>query len=221
MNSTGIYRIDIGKRFYIGSAASSFINRRSGHLHKLRKGEHANRYMQKAFDKYGEEAFRFSILEKCKPEECVAMEQKYIDQFFNHEMCMNLAPTAQSTLGVRYSEESRKKLSEIHARRVVKDETRKLHSERMKNFRHSPEGRAKIAESNRRRKLSDEAKRKIGDKNRGRKQSPEARAKMSLAGRGRKKSPETRARMVEAQRRRNEQRKQMSVSVCQLVFSFE
>lgn len=209
MNGTGIYRIDIAEHFYIGSAATSFINRRSGHLNKLRKNEHANRHMQNAWNKYGEESFRFSIIEECNPEECVAVEQRYIDKFYGSDNCMNLSPTAQNTFGVKYSEESRRRLSECHSKRVVKETTRQIHSERMKSFRHSEEGKAKIAESNRRRKLSDETKKKMGEKNIGRVMSEESRAKMSAARRGRKKSPETRARMVEAQRRRNEQRKQM------------
>lgn len=221
LQGTGIYRIDINRFFYYGSAASSFFNRRSGHLNKLRKNEHANRHMQNAWNKYGEESFTFSIVEQCEPQKCLKAEQRYIDQFFGSENCMNLSPTAQNTLGVKYSEESRRKLSECHSKRVMKESTRKLHSERMKSFKHSEEGKAKIAASNRRRKLSDETKKKISEKNRGHVMSAESRAKMSLAKRGRKKSPETRARMVEAQRRRKEQRKQKCVSVCQLCFSFE
>jgi group I intron endonuclease len=221
LNGTGVYRIDIDRFFYYGSAASSFINRRSGHLNKLRKNDHANRHMQNAWNKYGEQSFRFSIVEECEPQRCLEVEQRYIAQFFGAENCMNLSPTAQNTLGVKYSEESRRKLSECHSKRVMKDSTRKLHSERMKSFKHSDEGKAKIAASNRRRKLSDESKRKIGEKNKGRVMSAESRKKMSIAKRGRRKSPETRARMVEAQRRRKEQRKQMCVSVGQLCFSFE
>jgi group I intron endonuclease len=216
MNGTGIYRIDIAHHFYIGSAASSFCNRRSGHLNKLRKNEHGNRHMQNAWNKYGEESFRFSIVEECIPEDCIAVEQRYIDQFFGSADCMNLSPTAQNTLGVKYSEESRRKLSECHSKRVVKESTRQIHSERMKSFRHSEEGKAKIAASNRARNLSDETKKKMGEKNKGRIMSPESRKKMSLARSGCKKSPETRARMVEAQKRRNEQRKQMSVCSGQL-----
>lgn len=216
LNATGIYRIEIDRFFYFGSAATSFINRRSGHLNKLRKNEHTNRHMQNAWNKHGEKSFRFLIVEQCEPEECVVLEQRYISQFFGSENCMNLSPTAQSTLGVKFSEESRRKLSDCHSKRVIKDSTRKLHSERMKSFRHSEDSKARIAESNRRRKLSDETKKKISEKNKGRIMSAESRSKMSAASRGRKKSPETRARMVEAQRRRNEQRKQMCVSVDQL-----
>lgn len=216
MNGTGIYRIDIAHHFYIGSAASSFSNRRSGHLNKLRKNEHGNRHMQNAWNKYGEQSFRFSIIEECSPKDCIAVEQRYIDQFFGSADCMNLSPNAQNTLGVKYSEESRRKLSECHSKRVVKESTRQIHSERMRSFRHSEEGKTKIAASNRRRKLSDESKRKISEKNKGHVMSAEARQKMSAARLGQKKSPETRARMVEAQRRRNEQRKQKCMSVGQL-----
>lgn len=51
---------------YIGQ--SKTIQRRwHDHLKCLRDGKHVNRHLQAAFQKYGEDAFEFSVIEECAP----------------------------------------------------------------------------------------------------------------------------------------------------------
>jgi group I intron endonuclease len=62
---TGIYAIDnlVNRKIYIGSARS-ISNRKNTHFNTLRKGKHKNPYLQKSFNKYGENNFRFFIIEE-------------------------------------------------------------------------------------------------------------------------------------------------------------
>lgn len=80
MNS-GIYKItnlNNGK-FYIGSAVR--INRRwNVHRSQLRSGKHHSIALQRAWNKYGEDAFEFSVVEYVDREHLLTVEQEYIDK---------------------------------------------------------------------------------------------------------------------------------------------
>ena len=58
--SSGIYKITnkTNGNYYIGSA-SIICNRWWIHISKLRKNCHSNKYLQNAFNKYGESNFEF------------------------------------------------------------------------------------------------------------------------------------------------------------------
>ena len=63
---TGIYAIvhkASGKR-YVGQAARTFALRRRSHAHQLRNGKHHSRYLQRAYNKYGADAFKWVVLER-------------------------------------------------------------------------------------------------------------------------------------------------------------
>lgn len=51
-----------GKR-YVGSTMRSAKQRRSEHLHLLRKGKHHSPHFQRCFDKHGEKSFTFDVVE--------------------------------------------------------------------------------------------------------------------------------------------------------------
>lgn len=84
-NLAGVYAIRNhlnGKR-YTGSTKRGFAYRRYGHLRALRRGEHHSPALQAAFDKYGEDAFEFVVLEVVESptrERVLAAEQRHIDQ---------------------------------------------------------------------------------------------------------------------------------------------
>lgn len=63
MNS-GIYKIVnlVTGRAYIGSS-KDIVKRFSQHLKALRNGKHINVYLQRSFDKHGEDAFEFKVIE--------------------------------------------------------------------------------------------------------------------------------------------------------------
>jgi len=205
--TSGIYAIvsAVNSRQYIGS--STDIPRRwSGHLSQLRKNIHHSIHLQRAWNKYGEDAFEFVVLEECPAEQLLDREQHYFDL---HPDKYNCAPVAGSQLGIKRSPETlarmsaaqmgRKHSPETVAKRNATNTGRKNSLETREKMRQaalgrviSPEQRAKISSSLKGNKnatgqiISAEHRRKIGEATRGRKDSDETRAKKSAALTGHK-----------------------------------
>lgn len=80
MVKCGVYKITclLNDKIYIGSS-KNILRRFSQHKNFLKKGGHHNYYLQEDWDKYGEENFKFEILEECKEGERYILEQKYLD----------------------------------------------------------------------------------------------------------------------------------------------
>ena len=150
---SGIYEIvnlTNGKR-YIGSA-KNFAARWKTHYRALRLGKHRNRYLQGSWDRHGEAAFVFRPILFCGVSYLIQAEQVLID---GSKPEYNLSPTAGSTLGVKYSEESRRKLSEVMRGKAL-------------GRKRSPEAVEKTAASHRGAVRSPETGRKIREKLAGR-----------------------------------------------------
>lgn len=118
---TGIYCIEniVTKKKYIGQSVSIY-DRWSKHKSELNHGIHDNDYMQKAWDKYGEDNFIFSVLEICEIQELDEKEKYYIDLFdaLNRDCGYNLKTGGQNG-GATVSEEIRKKMSEANKNAYV------------------------------------------------------------------------------------------------------
>ena len=97
----GIYCIKniSNNKKYIG--LSSDITRR-WHEHKseLRRGIHINPCLQKAWNKYGEESFKFYIVELCNNEDLIDKEKFYIDKYktLAHENGYNITPGGECNI---------------------------------------------------------------------------------------------------------------------------
>ena len=120
---SGIYCIEnmINHKKYIGQSIN--INRRwKNHIRNLNNGCHNNVYLQNAWNKYGSDNFYFYILEQCNQEDLDVREIFYIDLFNTDDRNSgyNLKSGGQNG-GSKYSEESRKKMSETH-KELYKDE---------------------------------------------------------------------------------------------------
>jgi len=102
---SGIYAIEqIGTdRFYIGSS-KAIHERWSQHRRLLRIGTHHARFLQNAWNKHGEEAFRFYVLDQCEQELLLEKEQMYMDAF---KPVFNTVPFAKAI--ARLSPEARAK----------------------------------------------------------------------------------------------------------------
>ncbi len=81
----GVYRIHNIKtdKFYLGSAAGikGVAGRFSVHRSKLRANTHNNPKLQAAWNKYGEDAFVFEVIEQCSIKQCLVREQWYLDNW--------------------------------------------------------------------------------------------------------------------------------------------
>lgn len=111
---SGIYQIKnvINGKRYIGSTVN--LNQRfKDHKKLLRANKHPNKYLQSAWLKYGETNFIFELIEKTNNEELILKEQYYIDLYSTHnkKIGYNLSKTAGSTLGYKFSEDSKIKMS--------------------------------------------------------------------------------------------------------------
>lgn len=65
LNLKGVYQIKnvLNNKIYIGSTRVSFKERLKSHLKLLRRGVHANSYLQEDWNQFGEDNFQFSIIE--------------------------------------------------------------------------------------------------------------------------------------------------------------
>lgn len=118
---TGVYQIinKISGKVYIGHAARyypnkpascGFYRRWSEHIYDLNNSQHPNIHLQRAWIKYGEGAFEFSILEFVEQDKCKEREQFYLDNLSREER-YNISPIAGSSLGREVTAETRAKIS--------------------------------------------------------------------------------------------------------------
>ncbi len=193
----GIYsitHIESGKK-YIGQS-QAIGDRWISHRSALRREKHPNRKLQNAWTKYGEQAFRFDILEKVSLDEealCRA-EQQWMVRLNPY---YNLAPVGGTTRGLKHpprSQEFRRRMSKISKGRRHSQETIELLKQRQaaNPYRPSQAHREKMRLFMTGRKKSPESVAKTRAANLGRKQPPEEIARRSAALKGHFVSTETR-----------------------------
>ena len=115
LNATGIYAIINIKsnKIYVGSTGRSFRERWNGHKTRLRRRHHGNHYLQRSWDKHGESAFEFIVLEYVNdPTILVGREQYHFDEIrLICEMYNRGSIVAAPCLGMSPSEETRTRMS--------------------------------------------------------------------------------------------------------------
>ena len=118
MNS-GIYKITSPSgKFYIGSS-KNIKKRWRSHRSELSRGKHANKALQRAFNKYGNLDFEVIII--CRFEDLLLYEQIAIDGLLPD---YNVLRVAGRLDGYRHSDETRRRLSESHKGRKLPPEQR-------------------------------------------------------------------------------------------------
>ncbi len=164
--NSGIYKIiniHDGK-FYIGSAVN-LDARFLKHRWELENNRHGNKYLQAAYIKYGSINFEFHIVERCSKETLIEREQLYIDTL---KPLYNLTPKAGSNLGVKYTEESKKKMSAWQIGRKMSEEAKAKMSAKAKGnkralgYKHTDEALLKMSNWSKNRTHKEETKIKIG-----------------------------------------------------------
>lgn len=196
----GIYRIwhTASNRSYVGSAVD-VAKRLGSHFRMLKRKAHHSVKLQRAWDKYGETAFNFSIVEIVESKEkLVEREQHWIGVFDSCRSGFNMAPIAGSILGYTFSDESKNRMSEAATGHIKSDEHRRNLSLANKGKKMSDEARRKMSEAKlgtKRKPHSEETRAKMSATRIGFKPSKESVEKMAAAKRGRKLSEETRAKM--------------------------
>ena len=171
MKQSGIYIIRNlqNKKVYIGSAID-IEKRWYCHLRRLNKECHENEHLQRAWNKYGPEVFGWKILIRCDIDNLLHYEQRAVDIYkaaIGWENLYNMSPTTGSTLGFKFSHESKAKLSELR-----------------RGKKHSPESVTQAANANRGKRRTTEQRAKMSMAHKGKKYGPhssETKAKISAA----------------------------------------
>lgn len=119
---SGIYAIQntVNGKVYIGSS-DDIQRRKNAHYSQLRRNVHHNSCLQRAWDKYGEASFTFSVLHECSVDELIRQEMHWIDtKNTGSPAGYNLAPVAGCLRGFKHSKEfgaaisARKKGKPLH-----------------------------------------------------------------------------------------------------------
>jgi group I intron endonuclease len=199
MRSSGIYKIQSishPERCYIGSAVD-IKDRWRKHLLGLRKNKHHSCKLQRHYNKYSKLDLNFTILCYCEKEQLIQFEQYFLD--FYHP-CFNSCSTAGSCLGMKHSDKTKKKLSEMNKGKSPWIKGNKFSNEHIQNLKDSHIGQIpwnkgktgvysettleKIREANRNRIISEETRKKMSEIMMGHTTSIETRKKISDAQKG-------------------------------------
>ena len=162
-----IYKIinAVNNKFYVGSAVN-FEKRKARHLWRLRRGDHANKHLQAAWNMYGGKVFVFVVVEIVQDEaDLLAAENVWLKEHVGKEYCYNIAMDATAPqLG-------------------MSGEKNAMWG---KTFAHTDDAKARIGEAAKIRVQSEEEKIKRRATMRGKPQPTEVRAKISatLSGEG-------------------------------------
>jgi group I intron endonuclease len=210
---------------YVGSSVN-MRKRTSEHRRKLNKGIHTNTHIQSSWDKHGESSFEFSVIvEVLLSEHLIECEQYWIDTYSMQGSVYNKAPAAGSNVGVKASEETKKKIGDAKrgkkqsaehiAKRVAQtvgktrsESANKKTSMALLGRVYSEETKAKMSAAGASKIFTDEHRARISaagkgrvdsestlEKKRARRHSDETKEKMSSARLGKKASDDTRAKM--------------------------
>lgn len=193
---------------YIGSAVD-VRNRVNYHLSVLSRNIHHNAHLQKAWNKYGKDAFIYLILEKTDRINLEGKEQAWIDKLkaSTPEHGYNIRKLANSNQGYKHTEEAKQKVANSKKGKPRSEETKeKL---RLANLgkKQSIETAQKRSKAMKGRIYSAEHKANMSLAMKGVKRSEKARANIAKAAKGRKASAETKAKLSEAHKARWKKRR--------------
>lgn len=191
---SAIYKIRnvVNGKFYVGSTIDPRV-RFQCHRRQLRKGTHHCQPLQHAWNKYGEDCFKFEVVEPVQSRDDLhAVENRWLEEHHGQPHCYNVSKCADApTRGMKFSDETKAKISRAlkgnqcakgHKRPPEECEAIRLRSLGKKNFlgrTHTDEAKAKVsaAQKGKRHRLghtnSPEHRRRISEANKGRKVSPE------------------------------------------------
>lgn len=179
MKKSGIYEIinTVNGKKYVGSSYD-VKKRIQTHQSRLRTNKHINKHLQNAYNKYGVENFEFNIVELCGIDKLTEQEKYHLSKV---NESYNIRKVVDSNLGIKLSEETKKKIGRSSLGRVVSKKTRKLISEALKGKPKTKEGVLKMKKALTGRKLTDEHKSNISKNhpNKGKSLPEETRKKIS------------------------------------------
>jgi group I intron endonuclease len=154
----GIYKIInvVNNKFYVGSAVD-LKRRKTRHFCELRNNKHNNKYLQASWNKHGEQAFVFVVIEELDLEaDLLAAENVWLKEHVGKEYCYNIGVDATApslgisgelspTWGRKHTDEVKAIISATSTGRVQSAETIKKKTAYLIGKPRSAEVRAKIS----------------------------------------------------------------------------
>lgn len=165
---SGIYMITCtsnGKQ-YIGKTEQRFSKRFWHHQWQLRKNCHDNKYLQNAWNKYGETAFTFSVVHALKPDDDInALEKYYISLYNTYEDGFNLTKGGEGMSGFTMPDSIKKYVGEVNRKRLLgtklSDETREKMRKSSRHLSPSADTIQKVKDYMSNRVVSEETREKL------------------------------------------------------------
>jgi len=154
----GIYKIInvVNNKFYIGSAVN-FSRRKTRHFSELRNNKHNNKHLQSAWNKYGEPAFIFAIIQLIEDkDELLEAENVWLQEHVGKDYCYNIGTNATApslgktgelspTWGLKHTELAKTKIIASLTNRIQSEETKAKRRATMKGHVVPTETRLKIS----------------------------------------------------------------------------
>jgi len=110
----GVYLIKntINNKVYIGCSIN-VTKRFYSHKYKLSKGIHPNLHLQKSYDKYGKDAFQFTVIEECTDDVLYEKEHYYATYYQSMDKTKgyNKLPTSNNKRPTYLTDEIKEKIS--------------------------------------------------------------------------------------------------------------
>lgn len=200
--TSGIYTIaHVGSgRCYVGSS-NNCAYRWYQHRWRLNRGSHPNTRLQRAWKKYGADAFIWSVIEACEVAALIEREQWHLDRRQPHVYNIGTKVDAVAQ-GVPLPEAVRQKISAALRRRPMSEAHKAAlaaANKRRAGWTHSEDAKNAVRTANKGRIRSDShreaiSKAQTGNTHRlGKKLSPEIVARIAAKNRGKKRSEAARA----------------------------
>lgn len=151
-------------KIYVGKT-NNFHYRMTKHKYTLKKGNHINEHLQKAWNKYGEENFMFEILDEVSEDLLMSFEHYWCNILNVHDYLVgyNIRPThpynkasnskitsekiSKALMGKKASEESKKRMSEAKKGQILSEQHKQKISEKLKGKTKSDNAKINIAKS--------------------------------------------------------------------------
>ena len=199
-------------KVYVGSSVN-LKSRKCNHFNMLKRNEHDNIHLQRAFKRDGIDNFKWEVIEYIEKyedkeklkEELLKAEQYWIDEL---KVCepkygYNFCKVAGSCLGTKASEEAKEKMSLSAKKRMTKEYKEYLRNinkgnKYLQGYKFSEESKEKMSLSHKGISLSEEHKKKISEANKGKIIGGETRQKLRIANKGKILSNETKEKISTA-----------------------
>lgn len=148
----GIYKITnvVDGKNYVGSSIE-LSRRKNTHFNLLRNNKHPNRYLQNAYNKYGEDNFKFTPIEFVEEKELELCEAKHIKELNS----------------MYYSNGYNLKDVDENGRPMHSKESRELISKSLKGRKHTKEFSERMSKLHKGVPKSEEHKKKISESKKG------------------------------------------------------